>query len=143
MPRSTAEIIADIERFEPADGEWLPLDDLLGELFETRGAQDAIPVLVRVFERYLDDDGAGVFWSIVHGLEKLPGYEQTVVEAIGRAPTEFTLMMVKRVLNGGIKQVGEVTLLPLLRQIASKGEVPEGIRKKAEHFVQYQQSRGG
>ena len=62
--------------------------------------------MLRVFERYPDEDGAGVFWSIVHGLEALPGYEPFLVESYSkRAPSEFGVIMLGRILNSGQREI--------------------------------------
>jgi len=85
MTRPTEDILNDISVFEPDEGNWLRLDDLLAELWQTGLGPDALPCLFRVFERYPDEDGAGVLWSIVHGIESLDlDYEQILRESIGR-----------------------------------------------------------
>src|SRR3982751_1639786 len=116
MPRTASEIIAAIQGFEPVNGNWLVLDRLLGELFQGGFAAQGIEAMLGVFERYPADDGAGVFWSIVHGLESLPGYETAVVESVRRAPVEFTLLMINRMLNAGVREAGGVQLTSLIRE---------------------------
>ena len=89
-----------IEHFEPQDGFWLPLDDLLEDLWEKRPpgpAADRIATLLRVFDRFPEDDGAGVLWSIVHGLEHVPGYEEQLRESHARRPTEMKEIMIERI----------------------------------------------
>ena len=68
-------MIAAIRDFEPEDGSWLAPDGLLGELFQAGAGTQGIDAMLAVFERHPTEDGAGVFWSIVPGLESLPGYE--------------------------------------------------------------------
>ena len=75
--RGTEQILADIDAFWPVGGNWLPLDNLLSELWSVGVPQPAIPVLLGIFERVPDEDGAGVLWSVVHGLESLTGYAFT------------------------------------------------------------------
>ena len=99
MARPVSEIIADIEDFKPSKGNWLELDALLHELFLRGSAPMGIDAMLHVFERYPGEDGAGVFWSIVHGLETLPGYESRLIESIRRVPSDFALLMVNRLLN--------------------------------------------
>ena len=72
MARQVADILRDIDSFQPVSGSWRPLDDLLAELWESGVTDGALASLFGVFERFPDEDGAGVFWSIVHGLEALP-----------------------------------------------------------------------
>jgi hypothetical protein len=68
------------------NGNWLALDHSLTELFQSGFASQGIDALLGVFERHPTDDGAGVFWAIVHGLEATPGYESALVESVRRAP---------------------------------------------------------
>lgn len=70
--------------------------------------------LLRVFERFPDEDGAGVFWSIVHGLEALSGYEKHLVAAVQRHPTDFTVIMVRRLINAGSQEIDGVKLSELV-----------------------------
>jgi hypothetical protein len=96
--RSHSEILKDIAAFEPADGIWLPLDGLLGELWAVGPPTvDALPVLFGVFERYPEDDGAGVLWSIVHGIEALPyNYGSLLRESHRRVPSNMSKIMLVR-----------------------------------------------
>lgn len=96
--RPQSEILKDIARFEPVGGLWLPLDDLLSELWLAGQPKiDALPILFGVLERFPADDGAGVFWSIVHGIESLPyDYEPLLRDSIDRVPAEISKVMLHR-----------------------------------------------
>lgn len=48
------------------------MDGLLGELWQNAPDRDFVQPPLRVFERFPDDDGAGVFWAILHGIEAWP-----------------------------------------------------------------------
>jgi len=99
--RSHSEMLKDISRFEPTAGVWLQLDDLLNELWLAgQPPIDSLPTLFGVFERFPQDDGAGVFWSIVHGVEALPyNYEPLLRESYCRAPSEMSKVMLARLAN--------------------------------------------
>ena len=97
MARSTQAILDDIDAFQPVDGFWRPLDDLLAELWSVGVPPSAYPVLLRVFDRFPDEDGAGVFWSVVHGLESLPGYEPALRASAASSPAEFKQIMLDRI----------------------------------------------
>jgi hypothetical protein len=82
---------------------WLPLDHLLEELW---GAGPITPqhlaVLFGVFERFPTEDGAGVLWSIVHGVESLPlDYEPSLRESWRRVPSQMAEIMLVRLENAG------------------------------------------
>ena len=99
--RQPAEILHDIAHFRPVDGVWLPLDRLLDELWcAGLPGSECLPVLFGVFERFPRDDGAGVLWSIVHGVESLPyDYEQLLRESNDRSPSEMAEVMLDRLAN--------------------------------------------
>jgi hypothetical protein len=95
--RQVGEILRDIEAFRPVDGMWLPLEGLLAELWEAGVPRRALPVLFGVFERFPRDDGAGVLWSIVHGVESLDyDYEQPLRESLARSRSELGEVMLDR-----------------------------------------------
>jgi hypothetical protein len=97
MSRPVDDVLRDIDAFRPADGIWLPLDDLLAELWEAGVPARALPTLFAVFERFPDDDGAGVLWSIVHGLEGLDiDYEQPLRDSLARLPSNMGQIMLAR-----------------------------------------------
>ena len=45
------------------------------------------------------DDGYGVFWTILHGLEDIPDYESALFASLRRRPSMMALSMACRVLN--------------------------------------------
>ncbi|HEX4332287.1 MAG TPA: hypothetical protein VH040_09120 [Usitatibacter sp.] len=95
--RSVVEIVRDIETFAPVDGQWRLFEDLLTELWATGVREEHLPVLFRVFERYPEEDGAGVLWSILHGVEALPfDYEAPLRESVTRQPSHMGQVMLQR-----------------------------------------------
>lgn len=99
-PRPVFQVLKDIEEFSPMDGNWLPLESLLDELWALGVASGSLPILFRVFERFPQDDGAGVLWSIVHGVESLPlDYEPALRESLQRRHSLMGEIMLERVLK--------------------------------------------
>ncbi|OXJ26150.1 hypothetical protein CFB82_35465 [Burkholderia sp. HI2714] len=134
MFRATADIAHDIATFVPEDGNWLALDLLVTELWQAGHPEQAIPALLSVFERYPEEDGFGVIWGVLHGLESLPNYEQELLRSIARQPSEFGVCMVGRLLNAGIEEVGGISLLDTLHQLAATTKSPR-IREAAAGFA--------
>lgn len=134
MSRPARDIANVIAEFEPKNGKWIELDDLLQELFRSECPTLGIDALLRVFERFPTEDGAEVFWGIIHGLESLPGYEDHLVQSVSSSPSEFGLIMVNRLLNSGVGEVAGIRLLTLLEVIAQKDLIPDDVRKMAEKF---------
>ena len=96
--RSQTQILQDIDNFKPSsDGNWLALESLLAELWETEISERCLDTLFRVFERFPEEDGAGVFWSIVHGVEATDlKYDATLQQSLERQPSEFGELMRNR-----------------------------------------------
>ncbi|MDQ8030782.1 MAG: hypothetical protein REJ50_02105 [Bordetella sp.] len=134
MPRTTAEIALDIATFVPKAENWLPLDALVTELWQAGHPEQAIPELLSVFERYPDEDGFGVVWGVLHGLEALPNYEPELLRSLARQPSEFGVLMVGRMLNSGIREVAGISLLETLRGLASTAS-SASIRETANEFA--------
>jgi hypothetical protein len=118
MYRTTADIAHDIATFVPEDENWFTLDLLVAELWQAGHPEQAIPELLSVFERYPEEDGFGVIWGVLHGLESLPNYERELLRSLARQPSEFGVCMLGRLLNAGIQEVGGISLLDTLRQLA-------------------------
>ncbi|WP_431514567.1 hypothetical protein [Variovorax sp. DAIF25] len=120
MPRKIKTIARDIAKFAPDDdGDWRRLDVLLDELWQAGSPEQAIPEMLSVFERYPEEDGHGVMWSLVHGLENLPNYESALLSSLARQPSELGIVMVGRMLNSGATSVDGVSLLLTLQEISS------------------------
>jgi hypothetical protein len=134
MHRTTASIARDIATFVPKDDNWLALDSLMTELWQTGNPEQAIPELLSVFERYPEEEGFGVVWGVLHGLEALPNYEPELLRSLARQPSEFGVRMIGRLLNAGTREIGGVSLLETLRALATTARSP-GIRKAAQDFV--------
>jgi hypothetical protein len=129
LPRTAANIVTDIRGFEPVAGNWRPLDTLLGELWATGEHGRHLPELLAVFERFPDTDGAGVLWSIVHGIEEVPAYEPAVLRSAQRCPSLMAKAMIRRMIQAGREHVAGVGLRDLLRQITAR---PGGVRAASD-----------
>lgn len=90
-------IISDIEAFSPEGGDWRGLDFLLEELWEAGVLEEHLLTLLGVFERFPTEDGAGVLWGIVHGIEASPfDYEAPLQRSIDRQPSFMGNLMLQR-----------------------------------------------
>ena len=99
--RSKLDILRDISVFEPLNENWLSLEELLEELWAIGIEKGDTPFLFSIFERFPNDDGAGVFWSIVHGLESAQfGYKKELESSLQKVTSEMGKIMMKRLHNG-------------------------------------------
>ena len=97
LMRTESEILSEIDCFAPTAGDWRPMDVLLGDLWSLGVREDHLPILFRVFERFPSEDGAGVLWGIVHGVEALPfDYEPALLASIDRKTSHLGELMLER-----------------------------------------------
>jgi len=96
--RPVKEIISELESYESNHGNWLQLDELVSELWETGNPESGMDVLFAIFEKKPTEDGEGVFWSILHGLETL-NYEESLYESLMKKPSHMTITMLNRIEN--------------------------------------------
>jgi hypothetical protein len=118
------------------------LQELSDRYFAAPEAAEHLAVWFRLYERFPEDDGYGLFWSILHGIETLPRWERLAVESVRRRPSHFPLLMVIRLLNSGVKESGGQDLMQLLRQVAADERCLPSIRLDARGYLDYQQRRG-
>jgi hypothetical protein len=95
-------VLKEIQEFSPVDGNWRHLDALLDELWSEGVSEGSLPILFGVFERFPDDDGEGVLWSIAHGIESLSfDYEPPLRQSLQRKPSFMGRMMLQRLQKAG------------------------------------------
>ena len=124
---------------DPRSGQQLEqLDRVVGEAVPLECGAVEFRAMLGVFERFPEEDGHGVFWSIVHFLEKCENYETELLQSVQRLPCEFNLLMVSRLINGGVACIAGQSLVALLAGVASNPAVSESARRSAQGFVQYQ-----
>ena len=99
--------------------------------------------LFGIFERFPDEDGYGVYWSILHGLEARSEYENGLRRSIERRPAIFTLRMLDGMVNAGRFECGGVPVLVLLEQVASSSMAEPEVRRNAAEILQYCRTRVG
>ena len=103
-----------IREFTPQQGMWLPLDRHLEQAFRSPDPRQHYDAIFNLFERFPDDDGAGVFWSALHGMESVGGYEDLLLQYFRRHPSLMTRAMLRRILNSGQSHIGRVAISRLI-----------------------------
>lgn len=131
-------VLKDIQNYIPVDDEWEALDELIREACEFNDPR-VIKPLLELLERNPDHDGYGVFWSIVHGLEYIGGYETELASSVLNKPHEMSVLMLNRMLNGGIQTIDGRSIMEILKEIAANTGFPNSIRDYADRFMAYQQ----
>ncbi len=133
-----------------ADLDLGQLQRLADEYFVLPEAGDVelLDAWFRLFERYPDSDGYGVFWTILHGIEHVvtsPTELLTIVRrSLDRKPSYFPAMMIHRMLNSPAfaSQPGERVLLNLLRQSETDQRCNPELRVSIRGFLEYQLEQG-
>ena len=143
MAHKIYEIIAAIDAIDSAtdSAQLQVLDHAMQEFFAVPDAARHVQVLFRLFERFPEDDGYESFWSILHGIESLPNYEQEVIASVQRRASQFPVLMINRMLNAGQQRVGDIDLMRLLESVAADTNCPESVRNDARGFIEHQWAR--
>jgi hypothetical protein len=103
-----------IREFTPQQGVWLPLERHFELAFSSPDPKKYYHAIFNLFERYPDNDGAGVFWSALHGMEAVGGYEELLLQYFRRHPSLMTRTMLRRIMNSGQSHIGRVALSSLI-----------------------------
>ena len=119
------------------EGQLKQLDESIAALDASSLGPNDVAQLLGVFERFPNDDGFGVFWQIVHLLERTDGVESALVDSVQRSPGEFNLLMINRLINGGIDHVGAQSLLSLLEEVALAEQADPDSARWATHFLEH------
>lgn len=95
--------------------------------------------MFEVFERFPEDDGFEVFWGILHALEACSGYESELLASVQRKPCEFNVLMINRLLNGGISEVAGVSLTDALRSVLTNDRAtPQALLDAREYLARHE-----
>ncbi len=137
------EAIAAIDSVASVDdtGELQKLEAALATLFQLPQPERGIETLFHLYERFPNDDGYGAFWTVLHRLEKLPGYEPFLKASVQRVPMEFNLRMVSRILNSSLPDTQRQEWLSLLGEVEANPRSSENAKEQARESIEYQSER--
>ncbi|MEQ1784717.1 MAG: hypothetical protein ABMA14_25500 [Hyphomonadaceae bacterium] len=129
LDRDSGELAAAIDAITSVTDEagLQRLQLLLDEFFKQSDGARHLDAWFRLFERFPEDDG--------HGIGSF------VVASVQRKSSEFAVLMVNRMINGGVESVDGVRLLSLLEAVAADTSCPASVAKEAASFVEYQRSK--
>lgn len=126
-------IAKEIDNFSPVDGNWLELDKLVCEIKDINS--DIITSCLAVFERFPEQDGAGVFFSIIHALEYHGGFENELANSVINKPNQWNLLMLNRFLNADIDVIGDYAIYQLLMGVINNNSLSEELRNLAKDYL--------
>jgi hypothetical protein len=135
--RPANQVLQDIRHFQPTEGNWLELDDLMTELWETSEPASYTKQLFELLERFPSDESQGVLWRVLHGLESLGNYETELIQSIQRQPTEITTYMVHRIANTGATMISGHPVPELYESIVTHPLAPVEAKEIAKSYLYY------
>ena len=103
-----------IREYKPIDGSFIELERLFEQAFSSIDPRVYYDAIFNLFERYPDEDGAGVFWSAIHGVEHTGDYEEKLLVYFRRYPTLMTRTMLRRLQNSGGNSISGVNISNLI-----------------------------
>lgn len=112
--------------------------DITDELKKIPNSFLAIEPILQLIEKYPDAD-FGMPGPLVHFVELFSekGYEEKLVESIKRCPTQHTVWMLNRVING-VEGEEKQYYLGVLKSILDFPELNENVRISVNEFISYQ-----
>lgn len=114
---------------------------VINGIAETKESLFSVEPMLRIFERFPESDGFGIFWSILHKIEGIPGYEPYLLASVKSKPTDFSVTMINRIINDGQNEIEGEYLLHLLAGIEADTHYSENIRNVAREYLEYQGKR--
>jgi hypothetical protein len=103
-----------IREFTPQEGDWRPLDTLFDRAFSGPAPKSYYHAIFNLFERFPEEDGAGVFWSALHGMEAVGGYEELLLQSFRHRPSLMATTMLRRIKKSGQSHIGQIEISPLI-----------------------------
>ena len=88
-----------IREFLPKDDSFVELEGFFEAAFSSADPTNYYDAIFNLFERFPEDDGSGVFWSALHGMEHVGGYEVKLKQYHRRWPNIMTNIMLQRIAN--------------------------------------------
>lgn len=140
---TTKEFIDIINNYTPLDINDPRTDsNYLYELTDKLNGDDdevqAIEPIFRLIEKYPTTD-FGSPGPLVHFIEKYIGrYEQELLESLDRRPTQLTVWMLNRVINGTKNMTTRLTLIQKLEDIIQNPNVDDETKNEASDFLKFQ-----
>lgn len=141
MEKHSTRIIREIQQLEVLEENLTKLDSLIQELFTVKLDESDVPFLLETLVKFQEIESYGVLWGILHGIESIKNNETYLIESVKQSPTEMTILMINRLINGGVNQVNDDVLLQLLKDISENQAVNEEIRNQAGSFLNYQETK--
>lgn len=143
MPRDAATLVSELRKFTADDFDYMKgatgperLYALCEEVEALLEPMSIFPEFFALIER-LSDSELGTPGPLVHTMEKHSGhYEQFLAESLKRKPTDLTVWMVNRILNG--EPADSAFWMDQLSTAAEHPSATPLVKEQALHFIEFQ-----
>ena len=79
---------------------------------------------------------------LVHFMEPFPEYEQLLLDSVKRIPTEQTVVMLNRIINGSSGSDRQ-KYIDILKEIMNRNDIEDCLQQTIKEFLEYQASKEG
>ena len=139
---TTQEIISEIDQLTIDDSDDFDaldrVDELTAKLIMNNDGYLAAAHLIHLLERHPEIE-FGTPGEPVHTLERFQGhYEDLLYESLARRPTEVTVWMLNRIINGEHDAVKKIDLLKRLKNCSTHPRANDVAKQAALDFLKYQ-----
>ena len=146
MPRDAANLVSELRMFTADDFDYMKgatgperLYALCEEVEALSEPMSVFPDFFALIER-LSDSELGTPGPLVHTMEKHSGhYEQLLADSLKRKPTDLTVWMVNRILNG--EPADSVFWMDQLSTAAEHPSATPLVKEQALHFIEFQKKK--
>lgn len=134
--------IAELDGIEFVGGEanYSQMYELVERLRNDPDGKKVIPYLFAFFEAHADQV-IGSPGPFVHFIEEAGGYHELLKASVSRKPTDLTLWMVNRILNGGPGKGERDEWLKVLRDAKANPRADSEAQQAAEEFLELQSAK--
>ena len=116
------------------------IDTLMQELSKNNDADTACEAMIFLLERHPDADFGGP-GAIVHTIEDHIGkYESLLCDSLSRQPTEYTVMLLQRMINGEKDTERCLELLKLFKNCGKHPKADKQVKYSVKEYLKYRKS---
>lgn len=146
MSRDVASLISELRGYTAADFDYMKGATGPERLYALCEEAEALPDPSVLFQEFfalierLSDSELGTPGPLVHTMEEHSGhYEQLLADSLKRKPTDLTVWMVNRILNG--EPADSAFWIDQLSAAAEHPSATPLVKEQALHFIEFQKKK--
>ncbi len=126
--------------FDGHDADMVQMYDLVDDFRKLDKEREIVPYLFNFFEQHYDKflGGPGPF---VHFIEENDDYREILLESIKNKPTDHTVYMINRILNGPLGKDEKEFWLSILSSVLTNKNADNDAMSSAKEFIDYQKQK--